>query len=202
MAGKEKLDVREACLEEALRMISLSGVESLSLREVARRLGLSHQAPYKHFPSRDHILAEVISREYGHFNDYLESSIRDLSPELALAAIGRAYLEYGAHHPLQYRLMFGTPLPDLEQHPELKARSARTFEILRDAISALRAGATPEELTLEGLFAWSTVHGLASIMGTKSFALLGIGGETQLDEAVRHVINHICAAVIGPGRAS
>jgi len=50
-SGKGKPgDLREACIREALAIIEVGGVESLSLREVARRLGVSHQAPYKHFP--------------------------------------------------------------------------------------------------------------------------------------------------------
>jgi AcrR family transcriptional regulator len=50
-------DLREACVKQALEIIAKGGIDSLSLRDVARRLGVSHQAPYKHFPSRDHILA-------------------------------------------------------------------------------------------------------------------------------------------------
>ena len=57
-------DLREACVKEALAIIAEGGIDSLSLRDVARRLGVSHQAPYKHFPSRDHILAEVVGRRF------------------------------------------------------------------------------------------------------------------------------------------
>ena len=56
--------MREACVEEALAIVGEAGLEALSLREVARRLHVSHQAPYKHFPSRDHILAEVVGRAF------------------------------------------------------------------------------------------------------------------------------------------
>ena len=56
------LPLKEACLRAAREAIAEQGVEQLSLREVARRLGVSHQAPYRHFPSRDHLLAEVMRR--------------------------------------------------------------------------------------------------------------------------------------------
>ncbi|MFX4450801.1 TetR/AcrR family transcriptional regulator, partial [Acinetobacter baumannii] len=52
----------------------------LSLRDVARRLGVSHQAPYKHFPSRDHILAEVVGRAYASFAAHLEKRPRSDDP--------------------------------------------------------------------------------------------------------------------------
>lgn len=51
------LELREACVIAAQEVIAEKGVENLSLRDVARKLGVSHQAPYKHYPSRDHLLA-------------------------------------------------------------------------------------------------------------------------------------------------
>ena len=53
-------DLREACVQAAREVIAERGVEGLSMRDVARRLGISHQAPYRHFESRDHLLAEIM----------------------------------------------------------------------------------------------------------------------------------------------
>ncbi len=55
-----KIDLKEACVVAAQEVIAERGVENLSLREVSRKLGVSHQAPYKHYPSRDHLLAEPV----------------------------------------------------------------------------------------------------------------------------------------------
>ncbi len=104
------LDVREACIDEALVIIEAEGIEALSLREVARRLGVSHQAPYKHYPSRDHLLAEVVRRAFAAFADHLDARPRKADPFADLHAMGQAYLDYALRHPLQYRLIFGTPL--------------------------------------------------------------------------------------------
>ena len=57
-----KIDLKEACVVAAQEVIAERGVENLSLREVSRKLGVSHQAPYKHYPSRDHLLAEPVYR--------------------------------------------------------------------------------------------------------------------------------------------
>jgi AcrR family transcriptional regulator len=199
---KEKRDVREACVVEAMRIISQDGLDSLSLRDVARRLNISHQAPYKHFPSRDHILAEVIGRAYSDFTRHLETAVHnqaiqfpDGNPEEALAAIGRAYLEYALQNPLQYRLMFGTPLPDFKEHPGLADKAGQAFSILKEAIRAIRKDDTEKDLTMAALFAWSTVHGVASITQSGSFVALGLREAQELSEAIQYVMGHICAVV-------
>ena len=116
-------DLREACIREALAIIETSGVEQLSLRDVARRLGVSHQAPYKHFPSRDHILAEIVARAFEAFAAHLDARPRRADPYEDLREMGLAYVGYAREHPLQYRLMFGTPLPNPSQHPDMMDRA-------------------------------------------------------------------------------
>jgi AcrR family transcriptional regulator len=170
MAAREKkaIDLREACIQEALAIIELSGVEELSLREVARRIGVSHQAPYKHFPSRDHILAEIISRSYTAFAKYLEARPQTGDPDTDLGAMGEAYIEYANKHPLQYRLMFNTPLPDPDQHPEMMRHARYAFSLLQSAIAKLHAsteGPGPHRRTdFDALFIWFTLHGYCSLM--------------------------------------
>jgi AcrR family transcriptional regulator len=172
-------DLREACLAEARAIIADLGVEGLSLREVARRLGVSHQAPYRHFPSRDHLLAEVVARAYASFAAHLDARAHHDEPHADLRAMGEAYVGYALAHPLEYRLMFGTPLPDPAAHPEMMRRSRHAFALLRDAIARLpgKAGdtATPD---LEAMYVWATVHGLASAMQGSVVGTLGLDAAT------------------------
>lgn len=191
-------DLREACVREALAIIETDGLERLSLREVARRLGVSHQAPYRHFPSRDHILAEVVSRAYDDFARFLEARERTGDPEADLGSMGQAYLAYALAHPLQYRLMFGTPLPDPEAHPEMMRTARHAFAMLTDGLRAVRAarGATPAEeaLRLDGLFVWSALHGLAAIAKANVAGTVGLS-PTLMDRAGGHVLEMIGAAL-------
>ena len=90
-----------------MAIIGETGIEELSLRDVARRLGVSHQAPYKHFPSRDHLLAEIVSRAFAAFAQHLDARPRSQNPHEDLAAMGRAYLDYAREHPFHYPLMPG-----------------------------------------------------------------------------------------------
>lgn len=170
--------LREACVREALAVIEAEGVEALSLREVARRLGVSHQAPYRHFPSRDHILAEVVARAYDGFARFLEERAGEAAGRGDLEPMGRAYLEFAEARPLQYRLMFATALPEPAAHPEMMARARRAFDMLRDALRRHRAtsGDAPDEdgLLLDALFVWSALHGAASIPRADAVRTLGL----------------------------
>ena len=110
--------LRAACVAEAIAIIGEVGIESLSIREVARRLGVSHQAPYKHFPSSDHLEA---SPRTGHPGDDLKS-------------MGEAYVAFALEHPLHYRLLFSTPLPNPALHPEMMQEAKKAFTLLHEAL--------------------------------------------------------------------
>ena len=191
-------NLREACLREALAIIETKGLESLSLREVSRRLGVSHQAPYKHFRSRDHILAEVVSRAFASFAQYLEDRPRTGDPDGDLREMGLAYFRYALAHPLQYRLMFGTPLPDPEVHPEMMQQAQHAFSLLREGIAQLplHSGAprAAARVDFDALFVWSTIHGLSSLLKSHAVDTLQLPQEI-LGEAIPQTLMRIGLAL-------
>lgn len=192
MALEKPKDLREACVQEALAIIETSGLEQLSLREISRRLGVSHQAPYKHFPSRDHILAEVVRRAFDAFAAYLDEQGHSGDARADMEAMGRAYLGYAVTHPLQYRLMFGTPLPDPQQHPDMMRSAQHAFSLLRDC---LRRMSLPTEATdLDALFVWSSLHGLASALQSQTIDTLDLPPDV-LDAAAAHTLWRIGVAL-------
>ena len=182
----------------ALQIIEREGVEALSLREVARRLGVSHQAPYKHYESRDHILAEVVARAFAEFGAHLDARARGATAQEDLASLGRAYLAYASAHPLQYRLMFGTALPDPAQHPAMMREARHAFSLLREGLArtAAERGVRLEgdALDRDALFVWATMHGLASIRPSCALDTLGLGAEV-LASAVPHTLSHVSTAL-------
>lgn len=195
--GGKSGDLREACVKQALAIIAKDGIDALSLRDVARRLGVSHQAPYKHFPSRDHILAEVVGRAYAGFAAYLEKRSRSDDPYEDLGLLGRCYLDYAQKHPLHYQLMFGTPLPDPAEHPEMMDKAEHAFATLRETIAKLPGRPPAASVDLDALYAWSVVHGLASILQTRATQQLGIRKAT-IAEATAHTLSRIGAALGRP----
>lgn len=183
-------ELRDACVKEALQLINEVGVEKLSIREVARRLGVSHQAPYKHFPSSEHLLAEVLRQAYLTFGEYLRSRAVGPDPETRMKNLGIAYFEYAMKHPANYRLMFATQLPDAAEHPEMLAEAKTAFGILLEALAAERGKAQDRVDQLDALFIWSTLHGLATIMKSPMLKEVGLG-RAAIADALPHALGRI-----------
>lgn len=190
-------NLREEIVREAHAIIENEGLERLSMREVARRLGVSHQAPYKHFASREHILAEIIGRAFAAFADHLDRGPRTGTAHADMDQMGKAYLGYALQHPLNYRLMFGTPLPDPAQHPDMMAKARHAFHLLEDAIARLHREAgrvpAPQTVQLDALYVWATLHGLAGIVKGDTVHTLGLAPDT-LSAAPEAVLSRIGGA--------
>jgi AcrR family transcriptional regulator len=158
------LELKEACIQAARDVIAEQGVEGLSMRDVSRRLDISHQAPYRHFPSRDHLLAEIMRRCFEDFAQYLDQNAQAHSDD-ALRGMGEAYMRYAALKPLEYRLMFGTPWPEPAAHPDLVKHAVHAFDVLRHNLLKKHGSKknAKKQAELEALFIWSALHGLATI---------------------------------------
>lgn len=192
----ESLELKEACVRAAHEFIAEHGVERLSLRDVARRLGVSHQAPYKHYPSRDHLLAEVIRRCFSDFAEYLDGRDRHEDPREDLAALGQRYLAYAATHPVEYRLMFGTPWPDPAEQVGLVRDAVFAFDVLRGVLRRIHGedASSRARVDLDAMFIWSNMHGLASIKQANVMSHLEL--EPQVAQGfARHVMEMMAAAM-------
>lgn len=170
MAGKEGRyhhgDLRRALIGAALELVQQEGVAAMSLREVARRAGVTHAAPYRHFESREALLAAVAEEGFTELQSSLEGAASNAAhPAEALQATGIAYVRFAVDHPAHFRVMFGPGAAPCD-HPSLAAASEGAFGVLVETISrCIEARVVvrrpPAELALA---AWSMVHGLASLL--------------------------------------
>ncbi|HET7198311.1 MAG TPA: TetR/AcrR family transcriptional regulator [Burkholderiales bacterium] len=168
-------DLRPALLRAAARVLEKEGPAALSLRSLARRAGVSHNAPYRHFADREALLAALAAEGY-----------RMLGEALAGAsgrAIGEAYLRFALAHPQRFRLMFGGHLP-MARHRELAAAAARPHQALVDAFRAEPSIGDAEQAAAA---AWSLVHGLAHLLLDGHFP----GAAADRDAFVRGVIGAV-----------
>ncbi|WP_257446938.1 TetR/AcrR family transcriptional regulator [Archangium lipolyticum] len=175
-------DLRRALLDASLALISEEGFGALSLREVARRAGVTHAAPYRHFPDKEALLVAVAEEGFRAMTARMKERMgRESTPEGRLLACGVAYVLFAMEHPAHFRVMFG---PHFTHPPELSSADGDvdSFGLLVGALSeAQRAGMVREgDNQLFALSCWSMVHGLASLLVDK---LLDRSGVTTRDKA-------------------
>jgi AcrR family transcriptional regulator len=156
-------DLRKALIGEAMVMLSESGIAALTLRELARRLGVTHTAPYAHYADKAALLADVANAGFALLADALESAKASNSdPRSALEAMSLAYVRFARGRPHLYRLMFVAE--DLADDPncKLSPESTRAFSALAGTVAALGppANIDPRDLAVA---AWAQVHGIAML---------------------------------------
>jgi AcrR family transcriptional regulator len=157
--------LREALLTEALKLIEQRGPDQLSLRELARRLGVSSAAPYHHFANRTDLLKALALSGFECLERFMREDMEQVgdSPNEHLRALGRGYLRFAMQHPFQFRLMFRSD-PLLQSHSHEHADDG-AFGLLRDVVIAClkRAGRTEEDPMPSILAMWAGVHGIAAL---------------------------------------
>jgi AcrR family transcriptional regulator len=168
-------DLRRVLIETALQLVTEEQDWTFSLREVARRAGVSHRAPYNHFPEKLDLLGAVAAVGFDRLYEGFVRAIAGIEGEEALVAvICRTYIRLGLENPALYRLMFGPVLSDTgtADRPAV-ARSAgdRARAVLEDAIRrGARSGIfevapdNPQEVAIAAISAWSAVHGLTMLV--------------------------------------
>jgi AcrR family transcriptional regulator len=171
-------DLRRALIDTALTMMTEDGTWNFTLREVARRAGVSHTAPYNHFEDKAALLAEVAALGFRSLRQTLEEAAgrRPRPAREALAGISSAYVRFGVTHPAHYRLMFGGKLADKARYAELRAASDATFAVVT---GVLESGQTSGQIRRgnvrdQALAAWSLVHGLTMLLIDQRLTFLGV----------------------------
>lgn len=177
-------NLRTALLDAAGEILEQQGLEALSLREAARRAGVSHNAPYRHFANREALLAALAAEGFAELGGALG---RAGGPEA-----GASYVSFALHHPQRFRLMFGGVV-STDAHPELREQAARAFDGLQRSFSGT---GPPERAAHAAAAAWSLVHGLAELL--LNGHLRRAAGEDPVEYA-RNVIGTVRFAVV-PGR--
>lgn len=178
-------DLRRRVLDASLDLIAGEGLEAFSMREVARRAGVSHQAPYHHFPDREAIMAAIVAEGFTALRaDLVEAGGAVADPRQRLTALGKTYVAFALRQPAHFKLMFRSEWVKAEKHEEAKACAEGAFEVLAHAIAdvARLEGREPEQTSL--LMAWSMAHGLATLMLEGKFEkVCGIDPAAQLEAA-------------------
>ncbi len=156
-------DLRRAVIDTAMTMLADGEGNQLTLREVARRAGVSHGAPYKHFPDRAALLGELSLIGFEQLGGALAAAEAAAEGNLALAlpAVARAYLSFGLENPALYRLMFSLETGgNIDLH--LNPRAFATFEIVLRLLERAQAEAIvrKRDAREQAAACWAQLHGL------------------------------------------
>jgi AcrR family transcriptional regulator len=199
-------DLRRTLLDGALAIVEKSGLGALSLRELARRVGVSHAAPYRHFPSREALLVELAIEGFvGLEAEMLKDAALAAGAADRFAAIGLAYVRYAVAHPGHFRVMFSSELHD-DAAPALTAAGKPALSALVEAVAAGQAdgligAGDPRALAVP---AWSMVHGLAMLIIDRQLTPL-VDGAVVAETWARAVVEVIARGwppVTKPARKS
>jgi AcrR family transcriptional regulator len=168
VAKSEPEDLRARVLSASIELLLEEGVGGLSMREVARRAGVSHQAPYHHFPDRESILAAIAEEGFELLTKRMTAEIGRAKGDAidVIERTGVAYVEFALTHPAHFRLMFRPELVDIESHPAVAGKGDGAFGVLRRVVQEAIDAGLPDFGSQDVLTAatWSVAHGLACLI--------------------------------------
>jgi AcrR family transcriptional regulator len=152
-------DLRAACLTAGMELLAEGDEGTVSLRAVARRAGVSPNAPYRHYPDKDALLAAMATQGFHDLRDALVQADAKAAAEDRFVAMAQAYVGFGVRNPALFGLMFGHPCS--RNQPETSAAAAETKAVLAERVATAVPAAQHESFMIG---AWALVHGLASLV--------------------------------------
>ena len=170
-------DLRQAVIDSALQLIAERDIQSLTLREIAKRVGGSPMAPYRHFKNKAVLLAVLAQEGFQALYVHLQATLEQSSshPLGQLKALGVAYILYAVENPIHYRVMFDSSLSNRTVYPPLYQTAVKSFECLVQVLiecqqAGLIGAGDPKELAQIN---WSMCHGLSMLLIDHQFSTMG-----------------------------
>lgn len=177
-------DLRDALIKAALQDAERDGPEAISIKALARRLGVSQPAPYRHFADREALLAAVTTEAFRQLCAALRAAIAKPSKSSKLSRFARATLEFGLRRNGIYRLLFTSRIVGCaEKGSELHMAAREAFALLIEALEAPAVGLIRERHALK---IWASLHGV--IMLAEQGLLTGQLAGTTREELVEDIV--------------
>ncbi len=148
-----------ALFAAALDLLAEDGADALSLRQVARRAGVSAMAPYRHYADKEALLAALATHGFQGLHEVLQRADQQAAPGRALVDQAVAYVRFALSHPALFRLISSPKRP--AAHPDLVAAADATYGVLSGRIAAEAADGRDRDARAVGC--WALAHGLAAL---------------------------------------
>jgi len=191
-------DLRDALVQAALKEAEQGGPEAISIKALAKKLGVSQPAPYRHFADREALLAAVTAEAFRQFSAEMRETIRKPSKRSKLSRFAQATLSFGLRRNGIYRLMFASRVMACASNDsELHAAGMETFALLLEALEAPAVGLLRERYALQ---IWAALHGV--IMLAEQGLLTGKVANISREELVEDMVQQIKLALDGAIKAA
>ena len=174
-------NLREALVAAALERLQAEGPSALGLRELARGVGVSPSAPYRHFSDRQALLEAVATEGFRRFSASMSEAAAGLPDTEQLEAMARAYVRFAVTSPHLFRLMFSAEI-EHRRDPALAAAAKAAYASLA-AAAAREDAASPAKVAIT---AWAFVHGLSVLLIDQQILGVSAGGADTLVEQLAH----------------
>jgi AcrR family transcriptional regulator len=180
--------LRAELLDLAQKRIEETGAAGLSLRELAREIGVSHGAPQRHFADKQALLDALAVRGLDELGELIEARLGDGRFDQRLLAFAHAYVDFATAHPVLLGIIFARK--DTEALPELRAANERAFAApQRMILEALRAGEIVDDFERVSMAVLATIQGLATIIGS------GMIGDRSPETVIAGTIDTLVAGL-------
>ena len=160
-------DLKNALIKAGVEILAKEGVGGLSLRKVAQRAGVSHSAPYAHFPDKQSLIAAISTEGFNQLYNELEAaiSLHAKSPKKQLVEGAQAYVRFALKNSDTFKIMFSGVLEKEKDYPSFVEISSKTFKLVVEVVQACQnAGVLPTApANLMAVSVWGQVHGIVSL---------------------------------------
>jgi AcrR family transcriptional regulator len=192
-------DLRDALVQAALAEAETGGPEAINISALAKKLGVSQPAPYKHFADRESLLTAVTVEALRKFLETVREAIAKPSKRTKLSRFAHATLEFGLRRNGLYRLIFASrAMACMPEDSELHAAAMETFGLLVEALEAPAMGILRERSALK---IWAALHGVVMLaeQGLLTGELAGASREELVDEMVAEIRSGLLLAIKAAG---
>lgn len=160
-------NLREELIQRAEEHLVKDGIKELSLRALAREIGVSQTAPYRHFKDKNALLAALATEGFKRFFEICKASEERERADIGLLMFGLSYIHFAREHTELFHLMFGTALQPRTTYPDLFAAGREAIYKLRRSVETGVSNGTIQSLDDSASMAhtiWAAVHGVATLM--------------------------------------
>jgi len=178
-------DLRDALVQAAFQEAERGGPEAVNISALAKKLGVSQPAPYRHFADREALLEAVTAEAFRQFNVILRDLVDKPSQQSKLSRFAQATLSFGLQRNGIYRLMFASrTMASAPKGSELHKAAMETLALLIEALEAPAIGLLRERQALK---IWASLHGVVMLaeQGLLTGQVAGISREELVEDIVR-----------------